>query len=474
MKKYFIVLSLFTTVIICTNYLSSCKKNDVETPPTVLAAEEGEEYSGGRKATSFDFSENAFGKEVAGLNNADLDNFVVGNSFFRNNWVTAPASATARDGVGALFNSLSCGGCHNKDGRAAPPETPSAALNGILFRISIPGVNAFGAPLAEPNYGVQLNNRAILGVMPEGYVSVTYTEVAGTFNDGITYTLRKPTYTFTNLNYGALHASFMYSPRIANQVMGLGLLEAIPEQTINSFTDETDANNDGISGRANRVWNFKTNQVEMGRFGWKANQPNIFQQTATAFIGDIGITSSLFPTENLTTAQQTLYANIPNGGTPEIEDVNLNRVIFYMKTLAVPGRRNVSDATVLKGKQLFNKINCSGCHKPAMTTQSSIDQLNNQLIRPYTDLLLHDMGDGLADNRPDYIATGNEWRTPPLWGLGLIRTVNGHTFLLHDGRARNMEEAILWHGGEATKSVNGYKQLTATERNSILKFMESL
>ena len=470
MRKSFIVISIITALVIFSSQLSSCKKDKED----ILMAEAGEEYSGGQKATIFEFTENAFGKEVPGLSGTQLDDFVVGNSFFRNNWVTAPASATARDGLGVLFNSLSCGGCHNKDGRAAPPVTPSDPLNGLLFRLSITGTSNVGGPLAEPNYGLQLNNMAILGVTPEGYVSVTYTEIPGTYPDGTAYALRKPAYNFTNLGYGALHGSFLFSPRIANQVMGLGLLEAVPEATILSYADESDANGDAISGRPNRVWNFQTNQVALGRFGWKANQPNILQQTAAAFIGDIGITSTLFPNENLTAAQQLLYNNIPNGGSPEINDDNLNRVLAYMKLLAVPGRRNVSDATVLKGKQLFMQLNCSGCHKQSMTTQSSIDQLNNQTIRPYTDLLLHDMGDELADGRPDFLATGKEWRTPPLWGIGLIKTVNGHTFLLHDGRARNMEEAVLWHGGEATNSKDKFKQLSKVDRDAVIKFLESL
>jgi CxxC motif-containing protein (DUF1111 family) len=331
-----------------------------------------------------------------------------------------------------------------------------------------------GGPVAEPNYGLQFNNRAILGAKPEGNVSITYTEIPGTYSDGSSFSLRKPNYDFTNLGYGSLHSSFLFSPRIANQVMGLGLLESVPESTILSYADENDSNRDGISGKPNKVWNFQTMQMELGRFGWKANQPNLYQQTAGAFLGDMGITSPLFPEENLTPIQQNMYSNIPNGGMPEITIDNLNRVVAYMKTLAVPARRNVNDIVVLKGKKIFSQLNCNGCHKPLMTTKSSIDQLNNQVIRPYTDLLLHDMGEELADNRPDFLANGKEWRTPPLWGLGLIRTVNGHTFLLHDGRARNMEEAILWHAGEATQSRDKFKQLSKSDRDAVIKFLESL
>jgi CxxC motif-containing protein (DUF1111 family) len=470
LKKTYLVVVLLTGFIGLVN-TSACRK----AMDDLLSAEPGEELSGGKDATTYDFTENAFGKELPGLSNEQLNDFAVGNSFFRNNWVTAPASTTARDGLGVLFNSMSCGGCHAKDGRAAPPATPTDPLNGLLFRLSIAGTSSTGAPVPEPNYGLQLNNRAILGVTAEGHVSTSYNEVTGNYADGTTYSLRKPSYAFTNLGYGALHSSALFSPRIANQVMGLGLLEAVPEITIISFADENDINNDGISGRPNRVWNIENNRVELGRFGWKANQPTVKQQTAAAFLGDIGITSPLFPGENLTAPQLALYGGLPNGGSPEISDTNLGRTIFYMKTLAVPARRNVNKQDVLKGKQLFTQLNCSGCHKPVMQTgASSINQLNNQTIRPYTDLLLHDMGTELADNRPDFLATGTEWRTPPLWGIGLIKTVNGHSFLLHDGRARNMEEAILWHGGEALKSRNDFIKLSKAERALLLQFLESL
>lgn len=469
-------LSVMCILIVSMIYLQACKKNEAVVAPIITdAGELNEQFSGGLLATTFDFSENAFGNEVGGLQGTQADDFVVGNSFFRNNWVSSPASTTARDGLGIMLNAQSCGGCHAKDGRAAPPTSPTAPLNGLLFRLSVPGTDEVVGPKAEPVYGGQLNNRAISGVTPEGYVSTTYTEIVETYPDGSTCNMRKPTYTFTNLGYGAMQTGFMFSPRIANQVMGLGLLEAIPEATILAFADENDADKDGISGKANRVYNVVSKNTELGRFGWKANQPNILQQTAGAFKGDMGITSSVFPTENLTPAQAELYPNLPNGGTPEIEDANLNRVVFYMRTLAVPGRRNINDANVIKGKQLFTQINCTGCHKAKIETGiDAIAQLSKQTIRPFTDLLLHDMGAALADNRPDFLATGTEWRTPPLWGLGLVKTVNGHTTLLHDGRARNVEEAILWHSGEAEKSKTEFKKLSKADRMALIKFTQSL
>ena len=267
----------------------------------------------------------------------------------------------------------------------------------------------------------------------------------------------------------------MVSPRVGPQLPGVGLLEAIPEASILALADPDDTNRDGISGRPNHVWNYATKQKVLGRFGWKANQPDLHQQAASAFTGDMGITNSLFPAEELTDTQQQLYGQLPNGGSPELADNNLTNVTLYLQTLAVPARRNADDQVVLRGKQLFRQLNCSGCHVAKMQTGSHpVAVLANQTIRPYTDLLLHDMGAGLADNRPDFEATGSEWRTPPLWGIGLIKLVNRHTFLLHDGRARNVEEAILWHGGEAQKAADGFRAMPKTDRDALLKFVESL
>lgn len=345
----------------------------------------------------------------------------------------------------------------------------------MLIRLSIPGMDVHGGPLGDPNYGRQFGGSGIPGIPGEGDVTINYLDVVGYFDDGEKYVLRKPEYQFDNLSYGNLSSSILFSPRVAQQMPGLGLLEAVDEETLLSLADELDDNKDGISGRPNYVWDYVNNKVSLGRFGWKANQPSLKQQTAGAFLGDIGITSSLFPEENLS-GSQTQYSSLPNGGSPEVSDDLLNNVIYYSSTLAVPGRRNFKDPAVLKGKHLFTQINCSGCHTPKLKTGyfSSIPELSNQTIRPYTDLLLHDMGPGLADGRPDYLATGSEWRTPPLWGIGMIQTINNHTFFLHDGRARNLTEAILWHGGEAEKSKNAFKALSKSDREALIKFLESL
>jgi CxxC motif-containing protein (DUF1111 family) len=398
--------------------------------------------------------------------------FVTGNAFFKRNWVTAPSSTSDLDGLGALFNARSCSSCHFLDGKGEPgfEKGQSSAL---LFRLSIP--TEAGGTLAEPNYGNQFNHLSILGVKEEGQVNIEYEELNGTYPDGQSYSLRKPHYTFTNLNYGTMQEDVMVSPRIAPQIIGLGLLEAVDENDILNLADPNDKNSDGISGRPNYVKDFTGDSLELGRFGWKANQPNVKQQVAAAFQGDMGLSSSLFSDEN-ETLSQARFINTVTGGYPEVSDDILERVTLYSQVLAVPKRRDAENQNTLQGQQLFTEIACSSCHNPSFITadHSDIPEFEGEKIYPYTDLLLHDMGEALADHRPDGLATGIEWRTPPLWGVGLVKTVNGHTTLLHDGRARNVEEAILWHGGEAENSKNQFKKLSKIERLNLIAFVNSL
>ncbi|MFV8358340.1 di-heme oxidoredictase family protein, partial [Flavobacterium sp. XS1P32] len=402
----------------------------------------------------------------------EQSDFGIGNSFFRQSWVSAPSSTTARDGLGPFFNAIACASCHFKDGRGRAPIFDGELGHGLLLRLSIPGTNSNGGSLLDPIYGGQLQDNAILGQTVEGTYGITYQSITETFADGTSVILQKPFYQINNLGYGSLANNVQISPRVASQMIGLGLLEAIPESTILSFV--TNNTRDGISGKANYIYDVVSNSQKLGRFGWKANQPNVRQQVAGAFLSDMGITTSLFPNEDVPTV--VVATTIPNGGTPEISDLNLNRVVLYSSTLAVPARRNYSDQNVLKGKKTFETVGCTNCHIPKIQTGNThtIAALRNQTIRPFTDLLLHDMGEGLADNTPDFLATGNEWRTPPLWGIGLIKTVNNHTNLLHDGRAKNVEEAILWHGGEGQNAKNKYKQLSAKDRNDLLSFINSL
>lgn len=441
--------------------------------PVALAPEAGEELSGGQ-ATVFDTTPNAFSLPVPGLEREQRLLFFVGNSFFNQNWVTAPASTTARDGLGPLFNAHSCASCHFKDGRGRPPAADGELSTGLLLRLSVPGATAHGAPQPEPIYGGQLQDQAIMGLATEGTVSVTYDDVPFPLADGTVVVLRRPAYTIENLAYGDLAPETMISPRVANQMIGVGLLEAVPEEDIVAAADPDDRDGDGISGRANYVWDYLNERVALGRFGWKANEPSVAQQTAGAFLGDIGITTPLFADNNCGDDAADCRA-APNGGAPEIDPDDFDKVVLYAGSLAVPARRAWDDPVVLQGKALFNEIGCAGCHTPLLTTgvHPTIPTLSNQTIRPYTDLLLHDMGEGLADGRPDFLATGSEWRTPPLWGLGLITTVNGHTNLLHDGRARDAQEAILWHGGEGEAARDNFARLDAGQRAALLRFLDS-
>ncbi|WP_370262157.1 di-heme oxidoredictase family protein [Limnobacter sp.] len=438
-------------------------------------------------ATVFADGQNAFSFPAANLPNAERTRFAIGNSFFKRNWVQAPASTTARDGLGPHFIARSCGGCHLLDGRGQPP----AIVNRInqtqpvelLMRLSIPGQHdGKHGVVPEPTYGDQLNNAAIHGVKPEGKVRIQITEIKGRYPDGTPYTLRKPSYSITDLAYGPLHPATLMSPRIAPQVVGLGLLEAIPEEEILSNAKAQSQRSDGIAGVPNRVWDAYAKQEMLGRFGWKANVATLAHQTAGAFLGDIGITSSLFPAENCTPAQLDCLA-APNGsdhGEPELSDRLFNEIVFYQAVLAPPARRNTDDAQVLRGQRLFEDAQCAVCHRPSYVTgkapfpRLSSRALEGQTIYPYTDLLLHDMGEGLADHRPDFLATGRQWKTPPLWGIGLIPAVNGHMRLLHDGRADGVEEAILWHGGEAEPSRQRFMNFNAKDREALIKFVESL
>lgn len=457
-----------------------------------LAAEAGmptedarpEELSGGR-TTVFATGRNAFSFPAANLTDAERTRFAIGNSFFRRNWVEAPSSTSARDGLGPHFIARSCGGCHVQDGRGQPPafrkglHDPPVAL---LMRLSVPGTGPHGGVVPEPVYGDQLNNAAVGGVKREGQVRIRQETVRGRYADGTPYELLKPHYGFSDLAYGPLHPQTLISPRIAPQLIGVGLLEAIPEAEILANAEHQAQAGGPIKGIPNRVWDLMSQGERIGRFGWKANVATLAHQTAGAFVGDMGITSPLNPSEACTAAQPDCLA-APRGGdgqTPEIDADTLDNVVFYQSVLAPPARRDVGDARVRRGEQLFVQAACATCHRPSYVTGSapfprlSSPALEGQTIHPYTDLLLHDMGPGLADGRPDFQASGRHWKTPALWGIGLIRDVNGHQRLLHDGRARGVLEAVLWHDGEARASREALSRWSRVDREALVKFVESL
>ncbi|MCA9690587.1 MAG: c-type cytochrome [Myxococcales bacterium] len=449
--------------------LWACAPEDGDAP---LQPEPGEEYSGG-ETTVFDITQSAFSLSARNMSYERKQRFFVGNSFFNKSWVTAPSSTTARDGLGPVFNARSCSACHFKDGRGRPPE-PGEAMLSMLIRLSVPGEGPHGGPAPHPRYGGQLGPEAILGVPAEAAATVTYSEEAGEYADGEGYSLRVPSYSFEDWSLGD-PGELLYSPRVAPAMIGLGLLAAIPEEALLELADPDDADGDGISGRANYVWDAAAGAAAIGRFGWKANQPNLRQQSAGAFLGDMGITSSLFSQEDCP-EEQVECAAAPSGGDPELADDILDDIELYASTLAVPGRRGWDDAEVLGGKQLFHEAGCAACHVPRWETGALADvpEVEHQTIWPYTDLLVHDMGEALADHRPDFLADGREWRTPPLWGIGLVEAVNGHTYLLHDGRARSLAEAILWHGGEAEAAREAFRAMPRADREALLRFLESL
>lgn len=456
---------------------AACAERVVK-PLTVAVpdAEPGEERSGGA-TTVDDASPDAFARSASDLTREQRRAFNVGNSFFNDNWVVAPASAAGRDGLGPLFNATNCSGCHFRDGRGRPPEHPGDPLVSMLVRISID--DGKGGDIDHPVYGGQFQDKAIPGVPREGDVRITYADVPGTYADGEVYTLRQPTVELINLNYGPLGPGFRMSARVAPAMIGLGLLEAIPEAQILAHADPDDRDGDGVRGRPRYVHDIRRNATVLGRFGWKAGQPTVEQQSAGAFNGDIGITSVLFPQDHTTPTQAAARA-APNGGEPELSDHKLQRVTEYCRTLAVPARRHIADPQVREGKALFAAMNCTACHVSEFTTGDVPDlpALSNQRIHPYTDLLLHDLGQPLADGRPEGNGPGSagprDWRTASLWGLGLIQTVNGHQLLLHDGRARGIAEAILWHGGEAQAAREAFRSLPKTQRDAVLAFLGSL
>lgn len=436
--------------------------------------EPGEELPGGDTTNTLLLGTNAYIRHAQNITPEHEAMFFTGNSFFNQGWVQAPSSTETRDGLGPLFNARSCAACHFKDGRGAPPKGDEDFV-GLLLRLSVAGEGPHGEAVPDPNYGGQLQPFGILGVPGEGRPYIEREEVPGEYGDGTPFSLEQPTYVIDELAYGPLSDDIRISPRVAPAVIGLGLLEAIDSTRLMALSDPDDDNGDGISGRPNLVWDASVEQMVIGRFGWKAEQPSVRQQSAGAFLGDMGITSEMNPNQACSDVQ-TECLEAAEGGEPEIESHLLDRVTVYSQLLAVPMRERYSDDEVLRGKQLFADAGCAGCHVPSHRTaaDAALEEVRDQQIWPYTDLLLHDMGEALSDHRPSFAAEGSEWRTPPLWGLRFIEVVNGHNRLMHDGRARGVAEAILWHGGEGEASKEAFRMMSADDRAALVTFVESL
>ncbi|MFV0360768.1 di-heme oxidoredictase family protein [Tropicimonas sp.] len=416
--------------------------------------------------------------------------FHVGNGFFRKLWAAAPSSTTASDGLGPLYNARACDSCHIGDGRGHAPAGPADTGVSLVLKLSVPdalsaltahALTRLGAA-PEPIYGTQLQDRSVAGVPAEGRVATRWTEVPVELGDATAVTLRAPSFSIADAAYGPLHPQARVAARIAPPMIGLGLLEAIPEADILARADPGDADGDGISGRPNRVWSLEYRQWMLGRFGWKAGQPTVAQQSSDAFFNDIGISTPLHAASwGNCTASQTACRAAPHGTTGngeglEIPAAGFDLVAYYARNLAVPARRDVDTADTLHGKRIFHDIGCAACHVPKFVTHRLSDRPEQsfQLVWPYSDLLLHDMGDGLADERAEFAASGREWRTPPLWGIGLAQRVSPEAGFLHDGRARTLLEAVLWHGGEAEPAREAARNLPQEDRAALIAFLNSL
>lgn len=435
----------------------------------------------------------SFMRPASNLPQEKKPDFHAGKALAHQPWIKAPTITTARDGLGPIYNARTCLACHINGGRGKMPDDDKTALFSAFLRLSLPGKDSVNGAVPEPIYGDQLQSQSVAlshqlrqprksdshEVAPEAYTYIDWQQQTFTYPDKTTVELRYPHIRLENLGYGEMHSDTLMGIRNAPPIHGVGLLELIDQKDINVHADPDDQNHDGISGRVNQVWNSETQQTEAGRFGLKANRPNLRIVTAAAFTGDVGITNPLFPDQPCTQAQDSCLNTANGNDAPdnvELPERLLTLVVNFTKNIGVPKRDAANDVDVLKGRDLFYQTGCSRCHVPSYTTQTSenFPHLAEQTIWPYTDLLIHDMGPELADNRPDFEASGSEWRTPPLWGAGLGKAVNGSDNLLHDGRAQSVEAAILWHGGEALTIKETFTQLPKAQRHLLITFVESL
>ncbi|MEM9457961.1 MAG: di-heme oxidoredictase family protein [Myxococcota bacterium] len=437
--------------------------------PAVL--EEGELRPGG-DTTVDEIGVTAFLQRAGNLLPIHSPDFESGLQFFRLIWEPAPGQAEL-DGLGPTYNAVSCIACHASNGRGPVPSRADPWAPGILLRLGSAGVQP------DPNYGAQLQPLAIAGVPAEGSVGWVDDEPREvTLADGTMLALHRRSYFVQGPAFGPLSDSTGISARLTPHLVGMGLLEAIEADDVVALADPEDRDRDGISGRA--AW---LDPQTLGRFGWKASQSTVEGQSAAAFAGDLGITSAQHPAVDCP-AIQVECAAAPGGGSPEISPTRMRLTGAYVRLLGVPRRRDGDDLDVRRGKSLFLQVGCADCHHPSFVTgvtgvpgtpgEALESELSSQRIWPYTDLLLHDMGEGLADPVDEGVAAGPEWRTPPLWGLGLVEVVNGTRAMLHDGRAATLAEAISWHDGEARASRLAYEALSATERALLHRFVDSL
>ena len=397
---------------------------------SVLAAQAGGQAPAGGATTVADDTHTAFGRALANLDPRRWEEFRAGRKQFVREWPQR----------GRWADATSCSECHFRDGRGPAPAHTSRSH---LLRFAQPTAGG------DPVYGIQLR-RTGYGVPAPGQFAVRWDPVVRHSPSGESYVLRRPHVSVSDLAYGPVDPQTRLALRVPLAVFGLGLLEGVPDREILASADPDDEDKDGVSGRAQRVRDPVTGSMVLGRFGWKASQPSLAAQSTAALENDLGVTIA-----------------DPSEITP---------LVGYLRALAVPAHRRSTEPAVRAGETLFVEIGCADCHRPRLTTGvvPGWPELSNQAIRPYTDLLLHDMGADLADEIGEGVASGREWRTPPLWGLGLLHTVGGPVGLLHDGRAASVEEAILWHDGEAARARERFLTMPRTKREALIVFLSAL
>ena len=414
----------------------------------------------------------AFMREPKGLSNDEIDIFILGKSFFRIPWVEAPSATTARDGLGPLFNANTCIHCHPGNGAGVAVNKDGTMTRSLLLRLSHKNpkdkelVKKIGFE-PDSTYGAQLSKNGNHDVVAEGEAVVNYEMIDGVYPDGSKYTLRKPSYSVINKGYGEFDEDTVLAPRIGSALVGLGQLELIPEKDILAYQDIDDKDGDGISGKANYSFDPESNTTKLGRFTWKASATTVKHQSAGAAHNDMGLTNPLFPMHNCSKKQKACMEEAKKGRFEfELPAQRLDAIDYYISNLAIPKQRKPEKH--LEGAKLFKSLNCTSCHVESYKTVSGLE------IKPYSDLLLHDMGKELADGRSEFLASGSEWRTPPMWGIGLYEKVSGEANYLHDGRAKSIAEAILWHGGEAEQSKKDFMALDKNSREKVLHFLNSI
>ena len=463
--------TLKVTFLVASPFLASCSLDDSEEYiyPEYLPNISNRLMAGGE--TTY-MAANTFSYSTPALNLTpeQYDRHMEGDAMFEQQFVSNPSPLYG--GLGPIFNSSACINCHPGEGRAPFPDDLRIS-RGFFMRVSLPGADAHGGPLSVPGLGTQVQNRAIFGYRPEGRFGVTYTDIVETFKDGTQVVLKKPNYTLTGVT-ATIPGNILISPRASMPVYGLGLLEFIPEADLLAAEDIEDRNKDGISGKVNRVWDEANQRMAIGRFGWKANTASLLDEVAGSYSGDLGVTNP-YHGYRVEIGHGQVDSDDGRDDEPEMTQKQVDDTAFYLQTLAVPAARNMNKASVRNGSRIFDGVGCAKCHTPKQRTlQAPISALANQTFYPYTDMLLHDMGEDLADGRPDFLANGREWRTRPLWGIGLQDLVSGHTHFMHAGRAKNITEAILWHGGEALRSKEIFKKLSKKDREDLLEFLNSI